>query len=290
MDGIINIIKPPGMTSHDIVARMRRLTRQRKIGHCGTLDPGAAGVLPVFLGKATRLIEYGMEWDKTYRVELTLGGKSESGDEHTPIQWEQNPVYPEEEILRNILNEFVGTQSQIPPMHSALKVEGQKLYDLARAGKTIEREPREIEVHSIELLKYSAPKVYFDVKCSKGTYIRTLCEDIAKKLGTTGIMTFLVRLQVGEFDLYSGSLPCNTIDEWLPYLIDMEKAVEHYSAINLTEEESRRFCSGQKIELNHSLNSKVRVKFEKRLLGIGSLKVGILSADKVLQDLRQVEI
>ena len=190
MDGILNILKPPGMTSHDVVARMRRLTGQRKIGHSGTLDPGAAGALPVFLGQATRLIEYGMEWDKVYRTELTLGGHSETGDDASEITWDDNPQYPTLEEVEKVLREFVGPQLQVPPMYSALKVDGKKLYELAREGKTIEREARPIEIYSIDLLSYEAPILRFDVACSKGTYIRTLCEDVAGKFSLSVCVKF----------------------------------------------------------------------------------------------------
>lgn len=281
MDGILNILKPPGMTSHDVVARMRRLTGQKKIGHSGTLDPGAAGVLPVFFGKATRLIEYGMEWDKTYRVELTLGGKSETGDDFSEICWSPIKEYPPRETVVAVLNRFVGLQMQIPPMYSALKVNGKKLYELARAGQTIEREAREIEIYSIKMLSYQAPVLRFDVSCSKGTYIRTLCEDIAQAMDLSGVMTFLLRIQVGAFSIEESILPWED-ETWEQKLLPCNRAVEHLSFIELNEEESLRFSKGQKLVVSGLKDGIFRVQNRHVLLGTGKVMDEILKPAKVL--------
>jgi len=290
MEGILNILKPPGMSSHDVVARMRRITGQRKIGHSGTLDPGAAGVLPVFLGKATRLIEYGIDWDKAYRVELTFGGHSSTGDDSSPIIWEKNPCYPTREEVIDVLSGFVGIQLQIPPMYSALKVNGRKLYELAREGKTIEREPRTIEISSIKLLDYQPPILRFDVSCSKGTYIRTLCEDIAAQLGLSAVMTFLLRTRVGEFCIDQCELPDESI-KWNTRLHVAEDAVRHFPEICLSNAEAVKFCFGQRIELieekNKMLRELVRVTNGEILIGIGKVVTGNLMASKVLHDLRK---
>lgn len=289
MEGILNILKPPGMTSHDVVARMRRLTGQKKIGHSGTLDPGAAGVLPVFLGKATRLIEYGMEWDKTYRVELTLGGESETGDDFSEIHWSPVDKYPTEETICRVLAGFLGPQLQIPPMYSALKVNGKKLYDLARAGQTVEREARQIEIYSIQLLSYAAPIIRFDVSCSKGTYIRTLCEDIARAMDLSGVMTFLLRTQVGAFSVKTSELPNETI-EWGQKLIPKDYAVAHLNRIELTDEESVQFIQGQKLLITDSFEGIFRIQNRHLLLGIGRVQNQILKPAKVLVSLDSLNI
>ena len=288
MDGILNILKPPGMTSHDIVSRMRRLTRERKIGHGGTLDPGAAGVLPVFLGKATRLIEYGIEWDKAYRVELTLGGRSETGDDASEIFWDSVEKYPSLEEVKSILASFVGDQEQIPPMYSALKVNGKKLYELAREGIVIERQARPITIHKIQLLSYEAPILRFDVDCSKGTYIRTLCEDMAAQFGLNGVMTFLLRTRAGAFSIQDAILPKEDIIDWEPLMIDGVFAVENFPELVLTYEEGVRFCSGQRLALlEESFEGKVRATANQIFLGIGEVNSRILSAKKVFIDLRK---
>ena len=288
MDGILNILKPPGMTSHDIVSRMRRLTRERKIGHGGTLDPGAAGVLPVFLGKATRLIEYGIEWDKAYRVELTLGGRSETGDDASEIFWDSVEKYPSLEEVKLILASFVGDQEQIPPMYSALKVNGKKLYELAREGIVIERQARPITIHKIQLLSYEAPILRFDVDCSKGTYIRTLCEDIAAQFGLNGVMTFLLRTRAGAFSIQDAILPKEDIMDWESLMIDGVIAVENFPELVLTYEDGVRFCSGQRLALaEESFEGKVRVTANQIFLGVGEVNSRILSAKKVFIDLRK---
>lgn len=288
MDGILNILKPPGMTSHDIVSRMRRLTRERKIGHGGTLDPGAAGVLPVFLGKATRLIEYGIEWDKAYRVELTLGGRSETGDDASEIFWDSVEKYPSLEEVKSILASFVGDQEQIPPMYSALKVNGKKLYELAREGIVIERQARPITIHKIQLLSYEAPILRFDVDCSKGTYIRTLCEDMAAQFGLNGVMTFLLRTRAGAFSIQDAILPKEDIMDWESLMIDGVFAVENFPELVLTYEDGVRFCSGQRLALaEESFEGKVRVTANQIFLGVGEVNSRILSAKKVFIDLRK---
>ena len=288
MDGILNILKPPGMTSHDIVSRMRRLTRERKIGHGGTLDPGAAGVLPVFLGKATRLIEYGIEWDKAYRVELTLGGRSETGDDASEIFWDSVEKYPSLEEVKSILASFVGDQEQIPPMYSALKVNGKKLYELAREGIVIERQARPITIHKIQLLSYEAPTLRFDVDCSKGTYIRTLCEDMAAQFGLNGVMTFLLRTRAGAFSIQDAILPKEDIMDWESLMIDGVFAVENFPELVLNYEDGVRFCSGQRLALaEESFEGKVRVTANQIFLGIGEVNSRVLSAKKVFVDLRK---
>ena len=288
MDGILNILKPPGMTSHDIVSRMRRLTRERKIGHGGTLDPGAAGVLPVFLGKATRLIEYGIEWDKAYRVELTLGGRSETGDDASEIFWDSVEKYPSLEEVKSILASFVGDQEQIPPMYSALKVNGKKLYELAREGIVIERQARPITIHKIQLLSYEAPILRFDVDCSKGTYIRTLCEDMAAQFGLNGVMTFLLRTRAGAFSIQDAILPKEDIMDWESLMIDGVFAVENFPELVLNYEDGVRFCSGQRLALvEESFEGKVRVTANQIFLGIGEVNSRVLSAKKVFVDLRK---
>lgn len=200
MNGILNILKPPGMTSFDVVSYCRRLLHMKKIGHTGTLDPGAVGVLPVCAGNATKAIEYLVDKDKRYRTELTLGVSTDTQDSSGQVL-EAREVTVTEAQIREAVKAFTGKIRQVPPMYSAIKLEGVKLYELARKGVTVEREPREIEIYSLELLSIEKNRVLLDVHCSKGTYIRTLCSDIGEWLGCGGHMSFLLRVQAGPYHI-----------------------------------------------------------------------------------------
>lgn len=254
MDGILNVLKPPGMTSFDVVAYLRGLLKEKKIGHTGTLDPGAVGVLPVCIGKATKTIEYLTDKDKVYRAEITLGIVTDTEDNHGNVLkvCKVNSTY--EEIYSAIMS-FVGSYSQIPPMYSAVKVEGKKLYELARAGITIEREPRKITIHSINIIEIKGDKAIFDVMCSKGTYIRTLCSDIGEKLGCGGHMSFLVRTRAGRFEL-SNALTLEEIYEFsVNNYIDskfysIEDVFDELERIDLDSFETKKLINGAHVELN----------------------------------------
>lgn len=201
MDGIFNVLKPPGMTSHDVVGALRKILNMKKIGHGGTLDPLAAGVLPVFAGTATRFLEYAAHEEKSYRAELTFGIRTDTGDTEGKIV-ARSPVRPlDQEEIEAALASFRGEGTQIPPMYSAISVKGTKLYKLARQGIEVERKPRPITLFTLEEVDYTGDTLVFDVTCSKGTFIRTLCEDIAVKLGMEGTMSFLLRRSAGVFRL-----------------------------------------------------------------------------------------
>ena len=197
MDGIINVYKEAGFTSHDVVAKLRGICRQKKIGHTGTLDPQATGVLPVCLGNATRACEMLTDRTKEYVAELLLGQITDTQD-ITGTVLEEREVAVSEAQVREVIAGFVGGYDQIPPMYSALKVNGKKLYELARAGKEVERQARHVDLPAIEILEIKFPVVKFRVECSKGTYIRSLCADIGEKLCCGGTMQSLVRTRVGR--------------------------------------------------------------------------------------------
>ena len=199
-NGIINVYKEKGFTSFDVVAKMRGIFHQKKIGHTGTLDPDATGVLPVCLGNATKVCDLLLDKDKEYRAVLRLGVTTDTQDMTGAILKEEAVQVSEEEIRKTIAS-FVGKQLQIPPMYSALKVNGKKLCDLARAGVEVERKPREIEIFKISIEKIEIPRVTMSVHCSKGTYIRTLCNDIGEKLGCGGTMEELMRTRVSTFSI-----------------------------------------------------------------------------------------
>lgn len=258
MDGIIVINNPKGYTSHDVVAKVKKILNIKKVGHTGTLDPNATGVLPLLLNNGTKLSKYLIEHDKEYIATIKLGIKTDTADS-------EGNVIEEKAVgdllnVQEVLNTFVGKQTQVPPMYSAIKVKGKKLYEYARSGQTIQIEPRKIEIYSIELLNISKEtnEVTYKVQCSKGTYIRSLCEDIAQKLGTVGYMKELNRTKVGKFKIEDAI----TIEELESQkdnsdfvnskIITLEKLFENYEKIELTEKELAKFLNGVKIDVKNS--------------------------------------
>lgn len=211
INGILNVYKEAGFTSHDVVAKLRGICRQKKIGHTGTLDPEAVGVLPVCLGSGTKLCDMLTDKSKEYEAVLLLGQVTDTQDV-TGTVLEEHEVTVDEEQAVEAIRSFVGAYEQIPPMYSALKVNGKRLYELARAGKEVERKGRPVEIHNIEILSVSLPEITFRVACSKGTYIRTLCHDIGQKLGCGGTMKSLKRTRVGIFTI-DGVLKLSQLEE-----------------------------------------------------------------------------
>ena len=207
--GIINVYKEKGFTSHDVVAKLRGIVGQKKIGHTGTLDPDATGVLPVCLGKATKLCDLLTDKNKTYEAVLLLGKTTDTQDITGEVLEEKSTEALTEEKVREAIEGFIGDYEQIPPMYSALKVNGKKLYELAREGKVIERKARPVKILDIQILEIDLPKVRMEVSCSKGTYIRTLCHDIGEKLGCGGCMESLMRTRVSTFRIEDAK----TLDE-----------------------------------------------------------------------------
>ena len=198
--GIINVYKEKGFTSFDVVAKLRGILKTKKIGHTGTLDPDAEGVLPVCIGRATKVCDILTDKDKVYEAVMLLGVETDTQDTSGEVLKEQS-VEVSEEAVREAVLSFVGEYAQVPPMYSALKVNGKKLYELAREGKTVERKERKVTIFSIEILEIDLPRVRMSVHCSKGTYIRTLCHDVGQKLGCGGCMDKLLRTKVGVFEL-----------------------------------------------------------------------------------------
>lgn len=228
MNGVIIIDKPKGKTSHDIVGILRKKFGTRRVGHTGTLDPLATGVLPVCIGNATRAADMLIESDKKYRATFLLGKRSDTLDIEGQIT-EENEVSVSEEDVRRVVSEFIGEQDQIPPMYSAIKKDGKKLYDLAREGIEIEREPRRINIYSIDICDIALPAVTIDVHCSKGTYIRSLCDDIGTKLGCGAVMTELRRTYTAGFAIEDAY----TIDE-LDKLEDLSRTLKTTDSLFLS--------------------------------------------------------
>ena len=245
MNGIVIIDKPAGWTSQDVTARLRRVFGTRRIGHGGTLDPMATGVLPVFVGRATRGVEFFEHAEKTYETELLLGVATDTEDTTGTVLFRRE-VSVTQEQLDGTLERFRGEIMQIPPMYSALKVNGQKLYDLARKGRQVERQPRPVTVHELTLLSREGDTLHLRVRCSKGTYIRTLCADIGEALGCGGCMQALRRTQAGEYTI-AEAVPLQQLLEAAEpetYLRDVDTMFRGYPAVKLTVNQEKRCRNG----------------------------------------------
>ena len=287
MDGIIIINKSKNCTSHDIVQKAKKIFHE-KVGHTGTLDPMATGVLPLLIGKGTLCSKYLIHHDKVYDVELTLGVKTDTADsEGTVIEERHIPqeIFQKDKIEK-ILKSFLGKQEQIPPMYSAIKVKGKKLYEYARKGQTIEIQPRQIEIYKMELLqmKEEQKQIRFRVACSKGTYIRSLCEDIAERLGTVGYMSSLNRMQVGDFKIADAvsmdELEKNIQDTKFveQHFITLEKLFQENGFIHLDDRKLPLFLNG--VRLTQILkDGNYRIYHNDIFVGIGVVENQLLKRD-----------
>ena len=282
MEGILVVNKPAGYTSHDIVSKIRKQLNIKKVGHTGTLDPLATGVLPILLGNGTKLSKYLMNHNKKYIATIKLGEKTESGDlEGKVIEQKEVPSFSKEQV-QAVLTNFKGKQKQIPPMYSAIKVNGKKLYEYARNGEMVVVEPREIDIYNIELIGYQLKEIKFKVECSKGTYIRSLCEDIAEKLGTVGTMSALQRTQVGEFKI-ENAINIEDIENEQKVresLITPEKLFLDKEKIELTQKELVHFLNG--VKLSKTCEDGIyRIYVEQKFIGIGEVKGNVLKREYV---------
>ena len=251
MNGIVIIDKPEGWTSQDVVSKLRGVLHTKRIGHGGTLDPMATGVLPVFVGRGTRGVEFFEHAEKTYEATLKLGVTTDTEDIFGTVLTE-NPVSVTREKLEETLNAFRGEIFQVPPMYSALKVGGQKLCDLARKGKEVERKPRKITIFSLDLLDFSGDTATFRVHCSKGTYIRTLCKDIGESLGCGGCMAALRRVTAGAYTIEE-AVPLQTvIDSENPeqYLRPVDSLFVAYEKVMLTPNQEKRCRNGNSFTID----------------------------------------
>ncbi len=252
MDGVLNIYKEKGYTSHDVVAVVRRTLQQKKVGHTGTLDPDAVGVLPICVGKATRLADDIMAEHKIYRAILTLGVTTDTEDASGEVL-ETKPVVFDKDMIQEAILSFVGEIAQIPPMYSAIKIQGKKLYQLAREGKEVERKPRNIHIFNIQIQNFLPPnQVEIDIHCSKGTYIRTLCADIGKKIGCGGHMSSLIRLASGDFKL-EDAITLDTLKQLVQEqkleeaFISIDEVLKGYNKITVKEQGTKLLHNGCKI-------------------------------------------
>lgn len=280
MDGVLIINKPKGYTSHDIVNIVKKQLNITKVGHAGTLDPNATGVLPVLIGNATKISKYLIEHDKVYIAELKLGEKSSTGDLEGEIIEKKSVPKLNEDQIKDTLKLFLGKQQQIPPMYSSIKINGKKAYEYARKGLKVEMEPREIEIMNISLMKFQDNIITFKVKCSKGTYIRVLCEDIAKSLGTVGLMKELCRIKVNEFDI-KNSVTLDDIKNGNVQVINIEEIFKLQSCIKLNNRETKLFLNGVKLS-NNKLDGLYRIYNNNIFLGLGIVSNNLLKRDVII--------
>lgn len=291
LDGIIILNKQKGCTSHDVVAKTKRLLKE-KVGHTGTLDPNATGVLPLLVGQGTKLSAYLIEHDKEYIATLKLGEKRDTADSEGAIIEERQIDYSvlQKENVEKILQSFIGKQEQIPPMYSAIKINGKKLYEYARKNEKIELEPRHIEIYKMNLIDIIKDTIIFKVQCSKGTYIRSLCEDIAKRLNTVGYMQDLERSRVGKFDIKDSI----TIEELEQNIEDSEFINQHFitienyfkdkESIKLNEKRLSLFLNG--VKLTHNLTDDMYKIYDEnnKFVGIGSVKNNLLKREIIVEN------
>ena len=291
LDGIIILNKQKGCTSHDVVAKTKKLLKE-KVGHTGTLDPNATGVLPLLVGQGTKLSAYLIEHDKEYIATLKLGEKRDTADSEGAIIEERQIDYSvlQKENVEKILQSFIGKQEQIPPMYSAIKINGKKLYEYARKNEKIELEPRHIEIYKMDLIDIIKDTIIFKVQCSKGTYIRSLCEDIAKRLNTVGYMQDLERSRVGKFDIKDSI----TIEELEQNIEDSEFINQHFitienyfkdkESIKLNEKRLSLFLNG--VKLTHNLTDDMYKIYDEnnKFVGIGSVKNNLLKREIIVEN------
>lgn len=281
MDGIVIVDKPQGWTSQDVTARLRRVFGTRRIGHGGTLDPMATGVLPVFVGRATRAVEFFEHAEKTYETVLRLGITTDTEDMTGTVLMEENVSFTEEQ-LQETLAAFRGEILQVPPMYSALKVNGQKLCDLARKGKTVERQPRPITIHELTLVERGENTLRLRVRCSKGTYIRTLCKDIGEHLGCGGCMESLRRVAAGEYAI-DEAVPLQTLldtEEPEKYLRDVDTMFRNYPAVTLTANQETRCRNGNAFSVSLAPGTYRAYSQDGEFLMLAKVDGGVMSTIK----------
>ena len=284
MNGVLIVNKPKGYTSHDVVNILRKELGIKRIGHTGTLDPNATGVLPILIGNATKISKYLIEHDKTYIVQMKLGEKTDTLDSEGKVVELRDVNKIKQDKIESVLNSFIGKQFQIPPTYSAIKINGKRAYEYARKGTTVEIPPREIYIYKIAFLGYNENIIKFRVKCSKGTYIRTLCQDIAIKLNTISYMKELERIEVDSFKLEESitieDIKNNKINIE-SNIISIEQIFKNSDSIILDENKLKRFLNG--VQLTYKLlNGVYRIYNQDKFIGLGVINNNLLKRDVIL--------
>lgn len=287
MDGIILINKEAGITSFGVVSKIRKIFNTKKVGHCGTLDPEATGVLPVMIGQATKLSKYLIEHDKEYVATVKFGVKTDSADGMGNVVEEDNfkLEIEKESFYREAFSKLVGQQKQVPPMYSAIKMNGKKLYEYARAGIEVEREARDIEIYSINIenINFDTNEIVFRTRCSKGTYIRTLCESLAEAIGTIGYMKSLTRTQVDNFKI-EDSIKLSELENMADKeskIISIEKLFDNVKKVVLNDRKGELFLNGVKLTTDLE-NGVYRVYIGSKFIGLGVVNELLLKRDVII--------
>ncbi|MDO4815318.1 MAG: tRNA pseudouridine(55) synthase TruB [Bacillota bacterium] len=279
MNGIILVDKPQGWTSHDVVGKLRGILHERRIGHSGTLDPMATGLLVVFVGRATRGVEFAEAHSKEYIAGLRLGVATDTQDITGNVLHETSQNVTENE-LKSVINGFLGDIQQIPPMYSAIKVGGKKLYELARKGECVERKPRNVNISKLELVGREENDFILDVGCSKGTYIRALCNDIGEKLGCSGCMSSLRRVKAGQFSISDAHTIEEIAEDPEKYILPVDSLFSEYETITANSETEKKLKNGNAVKCT-AADGKYRVYAESgEFLLLGEVQQGILKTIK----------
>lgn len=289
MNGILNVLKPPGMTSHDVVSYIRKITGIKKVGHTGTLDPGAAGVLPICIGKSTKIVDFLMNDKKTYICELKFGNKTDTYDKYGSFIYDEDKNIEDiqlNDILR-ALESFKGEIIQKPPVYSAIKIAGKRAYDLAREGIDVEVPLRRVTIYDIKILNYEMPYLMLKIECSKGTYVRSICNDIGDILKCGAYMNFLIRTGTGFFNIENScilqNIDKNNVKE---YVISPDKAL-NMKSVYVDKVHEAKVLNGNEIRINSSIDARddelLRIYIEPdRFIGIGRVSRGLLKIDKLI--------
>ena len=284
IDGFINLNKPAGMTSHDAVNIIRKVFGTKKVGHAGTLDPAAVGILPIAVGQATKFIEYISDFDKTYRAEILFGVSTTTGDfEGEIISKVENVKLPPIDALKSILARFTGQIEQTPPKHSAIKINGHKAYDLARKNIDFEIPRRVVTINRIKILRVEENILTLEIDCSKGTYIRSLAVDIGESLNLPATLKFLQRVRVGNFNLENTATFDDLKSEGEKFLLPIDFCLNHLRNFELQSRRIKAFCNGLPTNIS-AADELVRVYADGKFLGVGKIFNGELKAAKLFID------
>lgn len=284
MDGIFIVNKEAGMTSHDVVSIMRKILNTHKIGHGGTLDPMATGVLPIFVGRATRFLEYALYGDKAYRATLFFGAQTDTGDAQGKVIARSDVRSVSAEEWESVFERFLGKGEQIPPMYSALKYNGQKLYKLARKGIEVPREARPIEIFSLRAVSCDATSLVFDVECSKGTYVRKLGEELAEACGMAGHLGALSRTRVGAYTIEASHSLAELRADYRNAFIPMERAIEHLPRWQVNDLQGMRIAQGVPTTMPNIAEGTIYAVFTDAgmCIGLAEARGGRLQAKKII--------
>jgi tRNA pseudouridine55 synthase len=290
MNGVISILKPPGMTSHDVVAYLRKVTGIKKIGHTGTLDPGAAGVLPICIGKSTKIVDYLMDDRKIYICELTLGNKTDTYDKYGSfIDSESANIEGISKVeIHETIRGFKGEIFQKPPAYSAIKIDGRRAYDLAREGIDVDIPERKVIIYNIDVLNIELPRIMIKIECSKGTYIRSICNDIGDKLGCGGYMSFLIRTQTGKFNLKNSYILEEIKKETIDNMLVSPDHALNMESVYIDKSFEAKVLNGNQIKLDVDSSTennqplKVFISPD-NFVGIGRIRNSLLHIDKLLK-------